>query len=93
MMRLRLPELLKERALTPYALGTHSGGRISLPMAYRLARAGGRFVTIKADVLDAMLDAFSVEPGALLERTPAAKRGRAGARSKGKRSTPAKPAR
>jgi DNA-binding Xre family transcriptional regulator len=93
MMRLRLPELLKERALTPYALGTHSGGRISLPMAYRLARAGGRFVTIKADVLDALCDVLDVEPGALLERTPAAKRARTGTRAKGKRSTPAKRAR
>jgi DNA-binding Xre family transcriptional regulator len=45
-------------------------------MAYRLSRAGGRFVTIKADVLDALCDVLSVKPGELLERTPPKKRHR-----------------
>ena len=67
-MRLRINELLKRRELTPYALAKASGGRVSLPMVYRLQRSQGRFTTIKADVLDALCEVLDVEPRELFER-------------------------
>lgn len=67
-MRLRINDLLKRRGLTPYALARASGGRVSLPMVYRLQRSQGRFTTIKADVLDGLCDVLDVEPGELFER-------------------------
>lgn len=67
-MRLRLEELLAKRRLTAYALARDSGGRISLPMVYRLRRRRGKFSTIKAEVLDALCDVLRVGPGDLLER-------------------------
>ena len=67
-MRLRLPELLKQREMTPYALAKQSQGRISLSTAYRLTRMKGRVQTFDADLLEALCDVFSVEPGELLER-------------------------
>ena len=66
-VRLRIVELLRRRGMTPYALATASRGRISLPMAYRLVRARGRFVTVKATVLEALCDVFQVDPADLLE--------------------------
>ena len=70
-MLLRVPDLLKERELTPYALAKASGGRISLSAAYRLA--SGRWRAISATVMDALCDVLEVEPGALFERLPAKK--------------------
>ena len=92
-MRLRLPELLEEHGLTAYALAKASGGKIDMSQAYRLTRCRGRVRYLDTKLLDALCDALSVEPGALLERTPTAKRRRTGTRAKGKRSTPAKRAR
>ncbi len=68
MLRLRLPELLEEREMTPYALAKASGGRISMSTAYRLARLRGRVETFDRSVLDALCDVLQVEPGELLER-------------------------
>jgi DNA-binding Xre family transcriptional regulator len=68
MLRLRLPELLERRGMTPYALAKASGGRISMSTAYRLARLRGRLETFDRDVLDALCDVLQVEPGELLER-------------------------
>jgi DNA-binding Xre family transcriptional regulator len=67
-LRLRLPELLEEREMTPYALAKASRGRISMSTAYRLARLKGRVETFDRSVLDALCDVLSVEPGELLER-------------------------
>jgi len=92
-MRLRLPELLEERDLTPYALAKASGGKIDMSQAYRLTRCRGRVRYLDTKLLDALCDVLDVEPGALLERTPAAKRRQAGTRSKANRSRTAKPAR
>jgi DNA-binding Xre family transcriptional regulator len=66
-MRLRLPELLKERGITTYRLAQDSSSRITLNMAYRLVRARGRFVTIRSDVLDALCEVLQVTSGELLE--------------------------
>jgi DNA-binding Xre family transcriptional regulator len=67
-MRLRLPELLKEHDMTPYGLAKASGGRISASTAYRLVRQRGEVKLFEAELLDAMCDVFSVEPGKLFER-------------------------
>ena len=74
-MRLRVAELLKERGETAYSLA--KGARLSLPRAYRLARADGHFERIEAEALDALCAYFGVQPGELLEylhETPGPKR-------------------
>ena len=86
-MRLRVPELLAERKMTAYAMHKASGGRISLSMAYRLAK--GTFGMISADVLEALCDIFGIEdPGPLFARrgTPAPRRAR-GRTSRGSAET------
>lgn len=75
-MRVRIPELLNERGLTPYALSKKSSGRISLSTAYRLKRRHGRAHTFDAELLDALCDAFGVGPGELLEQDRGGKRRR-----------------
>jgi DNA-binding Xre family transcriptional regulator len=67
-MRIRFNELLAENGLTPYALALKSDGRISLSAAHRLARVNGRVKLINASLLDALCDAFDVDPNELLER-------------------------
>jgi len=72
-MRLRVPELLAERKMTAYAMHKASGGRISLSMAYRLAK--GTFGTLSGDVLEALCDIFGIEdPGPLFLRERGARR-------------------
>jgi hypothetical protein len=68
LMRLRLPEMLKERGLSPYALSKRSSGRISMSTAYRLVKLNGRVQNFDAGMLEALCDVMSVEPGELLER-------------------------
>lgn len=75
-MRIRITELLKEREMTPYALAMNSKGRISLSAAHRLARKDGRVARFEASLLDALCDAFNVDPNELLEREPQPKRRR-----------------
>jgi DNA-binding Xre family transcriptional regulator len=70
LMRLRLPELLNERGMSAYALAKQSNGRISMPTAYRMARLSGRVQNFDAELLEALCDVLSVEPGELLERDP-----------------------
>jgi DNA-binding Xre family transcriptional regulator len=76
-MRVRIPELLEQHGLTPYALSKRSGGRISLSTAYRLNRNRGHAHTFDSTLLEALCDALGVGPGELLERDQAK---RAGAR-------------
>lgn len=73
-IRLRLPELLERRKMTPYALAVASQRRISMSTAYRLARLKGRVGNFNAEVLAALCDVLDVEPGELLERKPGRKR-------------------
>ena len=74
-LRLRLPELLAEREMTPYALAKASAGRVSLSTAYRLTRNKGKVRYLDAELLETLCDVFDVEPGELLEREkPARKR-------------------
>ena len=69
-MRLRLPELLKQQKppMTPYGLSKASGGRISLSTAYRLSRNNGVVRYLDSELLETLCDVFDVEPGDLLER-------------------------
>ncbi|HYN83083.1 MAG TPA: helix-turn-helix transcriptional regulator [Gemmatimonadaceae bacterium] len=73
-MRLRLPEMLKEAGLSPYALSKRSSGRISMSAAYRLVKLNGRVQNFDAGMLEALCDVLSVEPGELLERDSAKRR-------------------
>ena len=75
-MRLRLPELLRQRHMTAYALSVGSAGRISMSTAYRLVRLRGRVESFDAHVLDALCDVLDVGPAELLERQPRKRRGR-----------------
>lgn len=68
LMRIRLPELLEDRGLTPYALSKQSNGRISMSNAYRLVRVKGRVQTFDADLLEALCDVLKLRPGDLFER-------------------------
>lgn len=56
-LRLRFPELLDERGLTPYALAARSGGRISMSVAHRLAHGITRF---DVSTLEALMDTLGV---------------------------------
>lgn len=67
MIRWRIPELLEERGWTGYTLAGKTG--LTVPATYRLAK-GGPLGRVDARTLEAMCDAFGVEPGDLLERIP-----------------------
>ena len=69
-MRLRFPELLKARAMTPYALAQASRGRISMSLAYRINRERGAFKCLSPDVIDALCEILGVQPGELFEQAP-----------------------
>ena len=67
-MRLRLPELLKAREMTAYALARASRGRISMSLAYRMQRERGAFKCLSPDAIEALCEVLGVEPGELFER-------------------------
>ena len=74
-MRLRLPELLEARMLTPYAVAHHpaNAGRIKLTTMYRLVRSRGTRPPFTPEVLAALCDVLQVDPGELFEREAAPK--------------------
>jgi DNA-binding Xre family transcriptional regulator len=67
-VRLRTPELLKQRKLSAYRLAKDSGGRISMSVAYRLARPTGGEKAVAFDVLAALCDVLKVSPNELFSR-------------------------
>jgi DNA-binding Xre family transcriptional regulator len=79
-MRLRIPELFKERDQTPYEVARDSGGRLTEATLYRIARERGAVKFVSLGVLQALCDVLQVEPAALFAyerqavRRPAAKR-------------------
>ena len=79
-MRLRIPELFKERNQTPYEVARDSGGRLTEATLYRIARERGAVKFVSLGVLQALCDVLQVEPEALFVyerqavRRPAAKR-------------------
>lgn len=84
-LRLRFPELLEERGLTPYALAARSDGRISMSVAHRLARGITRF---DVSTLEALIDVLGVEVGELFTRdAPKPRKASRKASTKRKRAT------
>ncbi len=75
-VRLLVPDLIAERAMTTYALSKMVEGRVSRSAVYRMA--AGEKVKLDLDEIAALCDAFDVEPGELFERVP----------EKGKRARP-----
>lgn len=67
-MRLRLPELLRQRGISAYSLSKQSKGRISMSTAYRLKKMNGRVQNFDADMLEALCDVLRVSPAELLQR-------------------------
>jgi DNA-binding Xre family transcriptional regulator len=67
-MRLRFPELLDERDITPYGLHKQSEGRISLSTAYRITRQRGRVKMFDAELLETLCDVLDADVAELLER-------------------------
>ena len=68
-MRIRVPELLDARNMTPYALAKASGGRIAMSTAYRIVQLRGKLETFDANMLEALCDVLEVEPSELFERS------------------------
>jgi DNA-binding Xre family transcriptional regulator len=66
-LRLRLPELLEKRGMTPYAFSKATKGRVSMSTAYRIVRMRGRLQTFEATLLEAMCEVFRVKPGELFK--------------------------
>lgn len=64
MLRLRLPKLLKERGMTPYALAKAS--HISLPHVYALVKQR-EVSSISGKTIEALCRALHVQPGDLFE--------------------------
>lgn len=77
-MRLRLPELLKERGTTAYAVARDSGGRLAMRSLYRLVRRRGKVTMVSAKTVEALCDVLRATPNELIELE---------ARKKGGRST------
>ena len=76
-VRIRIPELLDEKKLTPYSLSKRTDGKISLSTAYRLKRLKGRVKTFDAQMLELLYDAFGLESlDELLERETGKRRGK-----------------
>lgn len=64
-MRLRFPELLEARGLTPYALAKHSDGRLSRSFCYRIVQDKGAFRCLSPEQLDALCELLECEPSEL----------------------------
>ena len=73
-LRLRFPELLEEREMTPYALSVASGRRISMSTIYRIVRDKGHLQTFDSDLLEAACEVLEVELDDLFEWTEDTKR-------------------
>lgn len=73
-VRLRIPELLRQKGVTPYRLSKLSGGRISLSTAYRLARLRGRLHSFDSRLCEVLCEILKVTPGDLFELEPRRRR-------------------
>ena len=74
MIRFHLSSVLKKKGWTPYRLSQETG--LTVPTAYRLADPKLVFGRFTADTLDRLCAALDVQPGALLEYTPATRKRR-----------------
>jgi len=71
-VRLQIPELLRELRWTPYRLAKELG--VTQPAVYRLVKRQGRFDRLSATLLDRLCVVTGKRPGELVEWTPDATR-------------------
>ena len=74
MVRLRLPELLKELRWTPYRLAKELG--MTEPAVYRLVNRRGQFARLSVAMLERLCETTGKTPGELLEWVPEKRRRR-----------------
>jgi DNA-binding Xre family transcriptional regulator len=87
-VRLRLPELFKEKGLTAYEVARRSNGRLAEASIYRLVRRRGEVSMVSAKTIEALCDVLDVGPGDLIEVIRRAAPPRKGTARKGKGSGP-----
>jgi DNA-binding Xre family transcriptional regulator len=68
-IRLRVPELLRARRMTAYALAKAVDGTVSRSMVYRIAASGGEFRCLSPEQIDGLCRAFRCEPKDLFKRS------------------------
>ena len=73
-LRLRFPELLESKGITPWGLHKQSNGRITAPTAYRLVRKKGALTVFPRETLEALCDVLDVTIFDLFEHKKAAKK-------------------
>lgn len=61
LMRVRLPELLRDTGMTPYAVAKASEGRVSLSALYRLKRANGHVRYLDTELVEGLAYAFGIK--------------------------------
>ena len=81
-LRLRFPELLESKGITPWGLHKQSNGRITAPTAYRLVRKKGALTVFPRETLEALCDVLGVTIFDLFEHKKAAKKNSAKATKK-----------
>ena len=73
-LRLRFPELLESKGITPWGLHKQSNGRITAPTAYRLVRKKGALTVFPRETLEALCDVLGVTIFDLFEHKKTAKK-------------------
>lgn len=73
-LRLRFPELLESKGITPWGLHKQSNGRITAPTAYRLVRKKGALTVFPRETLEALCDVLGVTIFDLFEHKKSAKK-------------------
>lgn len=68
MILLRVAEVLERRGWTAYRLAQEA--KITIPVAYRLAKRRGNFRRLDLATLDALCRMLNVQPGDLVEYVP-----------------------
>ncbi len=92
-LRLRFPELLESKGITPWGLHKQSNGRITAPTAYRLVRKKGALTVFPRETLEALCDVLGVTIFDLFEhkktarKTTAKKAAKKGAKKAVKKAT------
>ncbi len=67
-VRLRLPELLKSRGLTTYALTKECEGVMSRSMIYRIVASRGEFRCLSPEQIDTLCTVLKCTPAELILR-------------------------
>jgi DNA-binding Xre family transcriptional regulator len=69
-VRLRIPEVLRERRVTPRELAALSAGRLAVSTVYRWVQLEGRLKSLDTQALDDLCDILGVEIAQVIEREP-----------------------